>query len=327
VVKLRFAIPKGSLEKDTYDILRRAGYIISGESRTYRPAINDAELELKILRPQEIPISVAEGTNDIGISGEDWVQETGADVISLLPLAYGGIKMITAVPKGWTDINSLSDLFSRFWNKGRNVRISTEYLNVASRFVRANEEYKKKFGDAEPLVITPWLRRGKNQYVTITLSFGATEAKPPENAEAIIDVSETGTTLEQNNLKVIETVQESEAILIANREALKESSKQEKIYDVLTLLRGVVEGKEKIHIFVNVEEKNLDELVRSLPALKGPTVSRLSRDGWYSVNTVIDRRDFLKILPTLRRLAQGLVVHEPRQILSLEDINGRKSTQ
>jgi len=324
MVRIRFAIPKGSLENDTYEILRRAGYIISGENRTYRPAINDPELELKILRPQEIPILVAEGTNEIGITGEDWVQETEADVVPLLPLAYGGIKMVAAVPKDWDDVDSFSSLFRRFWSQGRNVRVSTEYLNIASRFVMANEEYRKRFGGAEPLVVTPWLRRGTNPSVTIVLSFGATEAKPPENAEAIIDVSETGTTLEQNNLKVIETVQESQAILIANRDALKEPDKEEKIYDVLTLLRGVVEGREKIHIFVNVEEKNLEELVRNLPALKGPTVSRLSTEGWYSMNTVIDRRDFLRILPALRRLAQGLVVHEPRQILPLEDINGRK---
>jgi len=324
MVRIRFAIPKGSLEKDTYDILRRAGYIISGENRTYRPTINDPELELKILRPQEIPILVAEGSNEIGITGQDWVEETGVDIASLLPLAYGGVKMVVAVPEAWTDVDSLSSLFRRFWGQGRNVRISTEYLNISSRLVQANEEYRRRFGDSEPLVVTPWLRRGTNPNVIIILSFGATEAKPPEDAEAIIDASETGATLEQNNLKVIETIQESEAVLIANREALKDPDREEKIYDVLTLLRGVVEGREKIHIFVNVEEKNLDELVRNLPALKGPTVSRLSKEGWWSVNTVIDRKDFLKILPTLRRLAQGLVVHEPRQILPLEDINGRK---
>ena len=326
MVRIRFAIPKGSLEHDTYEVLRRAGYVISGESRTYRPTINDSDLELKILRPQEIPTLVAEGTSEIGITGQDWVEETNADVVSLLPLAYGGIKMVLAAPKAWGDVDSLSSLLAKFWNAGRPVRISTEYLNTASRFVKANEEYAKRFGDAEPLVVTPWLRRGTNPNVTMILSFGATEAKPPENAEAIVDVIETGMTLEQNNLKVIEVVQESQAVLIANRDALEETDKEEKIRDVLTLLRGVVEGREKIHIFVNVEERNLDELVRSLPALKGPTVSRLSRECWYSVNTVIDRRDFLRILPTLRRLAQGLVVHEPRQILSLEEINGRKLT-
>jgi ATP phosphoribosyltransferase len=327
MTRIRFAIPKGSLEKDTFDILQRAGYMISGERRTYRPAVNDSDIELKILRPQEIPLLVADGTNEIGITGQDWVYETGVDVVTLLPLAYGGIKMVTAVPETWADVDSLTGLLRKFWDDGKNVRFSTEYLNTASHYIMANGEYRERFGDAEPLVVTPWLRRGTNPKVTITLSFGATEAKPPENAEAIIDVSETGTTLQQNNLKVIDIIKESEAVLIANREALRERDREEKIYDVLTLLRGVVEGKEKIHIFVNVEEKNLEELVKNLPSLKGPTISHLSRDGWYSVNTVIDRRDFLRILPTLRRLAQGLVVHEPRQILSLEGTNGRKLAQ
>jgi ATP phosphoribosyltransferase len=322
--RVKFAIPKGSLEKETFDILRRAGYMVSGEDRTYRPTINDPDIELKILRPQEIPVLVTEGTNDIGVSGRDWVQETRADVVTLLPLAYGEIKIVGAVPKGWTDVDSFSSLFRRFWNQKKPVRISTEYLNTASRFVMANEEYKKRFGDSEPLLVTPWLRRGSNPNATIILSFGATEAKPPENAEAIIDVSDTGTTLEQNNLKIIETVQESEAVLIANRKALEDPEKEEKIWDILTLLRGVVDGKEKIHIFVNVEKKNLDKLVKSLPSLRGPTISRLSKKNWYSVNTVIDRKDFLRILPTLRQLAQGLVVHEPRQILSLEDLGRRK---
>lgn len=326
MAKIKFAIPKGSLEKDTLEILRRSGYIISGESRTYRPTMNDPDIELKILRPQEIPVLVAEGSNDIGITGRDWVLETGVNVATLLPLAYGQINMIVATPEAWTDVTSLSSLFQRFWKQGKIVRISTEYLNTTSHFVMNNEEYKKRFGKTEPLIVTPWLRTGANVNVTIILSFGATEAKPPEDAEAIVDVSETGSTLEQNNLKIIETMHQSEAVLIANRESLKNPEKEEKIRDVLTLLRGVVEGKEKIHIFVNVQEKNLKELVRSLPALKGPTVSELSAKGWYSVNTVIDRKDFIRILPTLRRLAQGLVVHEPRQILSLKEINEKKLT-
>jgi ATP phosphoribosyltransferase len=117
---------------------------------------------------------------------------------------------------------------------------------------------------------------------------------------------------------MVEEVCQSQAVLIANGEALRHPLKREKIRDIATLLRGVVEGRRKLHIFVNVREENLERLVESLPALKGPTISRLSSEGWYSVNTVIDRRDFLELLPTLRRLAQGLVVHDPRQILSLE---------
>lgn len=324
MAKVKLVIPKGSLEKGTYAMLERAGYVVYGQERTYRPGINDPKIELKILRPQEIPIQVAEGLHDIGITGEDWCEEAGADVKILLNMEYGRVRMVLAVPNSWTKVDSLSDILETFWKKDKNVRISTEYLNTTARYVKSNETYRRVFGDAEPLIVTPWWRKGSNPKVSIFLSFGATEAKPPENADAIVDIIETGTTLEQNDLKPIETIRTSEAILIANKESLKNPKKKEKIYDVLTLLKGVVEGKKRLHIFVNVEEKNLNPLIRSLPALKGPTVSPLSSKGWYSVNTIIERKDFLELLPTIRKLAQGLVVYEPRQVLSLDEINGEK---
>lgn len=170
------------------------------------------------------------------------------------------------------------------------------------------------------MIVTPWWRRGENPKVSIYLSFGATEAKPPEDADAIIEVTETGSSLEQNDLKVIETVMESTAVLIANKKSLEDRLKREKIYDILTLLKGVVDGRKKLHIFVNVSKDNLTELLKRLPALKRPTISPLSDKNWYSVNTVIERDLFLELLPTLRRLAQGLVVYEPRQVLPLEEI-------
>ena len=169
------------------------------------------------------------------------------------------------------------------------------------------------------MLITPWWRGGENPKVNILLSFGATEAKPPEDCDAIVDITETGTTLDKNNLKPIETVLESTAVLIANKDALK-SEKKEKIYDILTLLRGVVEGRKKLHIFVNVKRENLELLLNTLPALKRPTIGKLSEEGWYGVNTVISKDEFVKIVPKLRSLAQGLVIHEPRLILPLEEI-------
>lgn len=325
--KVRLVIPKGSLEKGTYEILERAGYTIYGQDRTYRPAINDPKIELKILRPQEIPVQVAEGLHDIGITGDDWVEETDADVQTLLKTEYGSVRMVLAVPNTWTDIDSLSTLLETFWKQGKNVRISTEYPNTTSKYVKSNKVYRKRFGDAEPLVVTPWWRKGSNPKVSIFLSFGATEAKPPENADAIVDITETGTTLEQNDLKIIETIRTSEVVLIANKNALKEPEKKEKIYDILTLLKGVVDGRKRLHIFVNVNKANLNRLIRSLPSLKGPTVSPLSTEGWYSINTVIERKDFLELLPTIRKLAQGLVVYEPRQVLSLDEINGEGNEQ
>ncbi len=320
LVKVKLAVPKGSLEQATFDFLENAGYQISAQQRTYRPTIDDPKIELKVLRPQEIPIFVAEGLHDMGITGVDWVTETNADVETLLDLEYGHVKLVLAVPRNWSDINNLTELLEKFWTEGKNIRISTEYLNATSRYVRSNPLYRKNCGEEEPQVITPWWRKGENSRVSVFLSFGATEAKPHEDADAIVDIIQTGTTLEQNNLKPIETLMESSAVLIANKRAIVDPLKREKIYDILTLMKGVVDGRKKLHIFLNVNKDNLPKLIEKLPALKGPTVSPLSTEGWYAVNTVIDRSQFLELLPTLRKLAQGLVVHEPRQILPLEEI-------
>lgn len=319
--KVSFVIPKGHLAKGTFRILERAGYIISSGERTYRPSINDPKIELKILRPQEIPIFISEGLHDIGITGLDWLHETRVNNVEvLLDLEYARVKLVLAVPKAWTNINSLSDLLEKFNRENKNLRISTEYLNVSAEYLMGNPVYKRLYGEKEPLIITPWWKRGENSRVAIYLSFGATEAKPPENADAIIDVMETGESLEQNNLKPIEVLMESTAILIANKDSLKKPEKREKIYDILTLLRGVVDGRKKLHIFVNVHKDNLSNLLKNLPALKKPTIAPLSDRNWYSVNTVIDKNQFLEILPKLRKLAQGLVVYEPRQVLPLEEI-------
>jgi ATP phosphoribosyltransferase len=322
---VKLVIPKGSLENGTFEILKRAGYEIYGHKRTYRPTLSDPEIELKILRPQEIPIQVSEGLHDIGITGQDWLAETGADVQTLLKMEYGRVKMVIAIPQLWSNISSLSELLKNFGKTGKNLRISTEYLNTTALYLKSNCIYRDTFDDVDPVLVTPWWRKGSNSKVSIFLSFGATEAKPPENADAIVDIVETGTTLEQNDLKPIETICTSEAILIANKQSLQDPKKKEKIYDVLTLLKGVIDGRKKFHIFVNVKKENLARLLRNIPALKGPTISPLATEGWYSVNTVIERKDFLKILPSIRKLAQGLVVYEPRQVLSLSEINGEES--
>ncbi len=319
MTSVKFAIPKGSIEEATFKFIEQAWFSVHGKGRTYRVTVNDPEIQMKLLRPQEIPTYVHEGLYDIGITGKDWIRETNADVKTLLDLEYGWVKLIIAVPKT-VPYKSLSEMINYFATNGKTLRISTEYLTISASHIKQNNEYKKHFGDADPTVITPWGRSGKNDKIQILLSFGATEAKPPEDTDAIIDITETGTTLEQNNLKPIETIMESTAVLIANKQSLQSSRQKEKIYDIVTLLKGVVDGRKKLHIFVNVKKERLNELMSSLPALKRPTVSPLSEEGWYSVNTVISKEEYVKVIPTLRRLAQGLVVHEPRQILPLEEI-------
>jgi ATP phosphoribosyltransferase len=319
MVKIKFAIPKGSLEKATYDIIENAGYKIYGKDRTYRPKLNDPDIDVKVLRPQEIPVIVNEGMADLGITGQDWILETSAKVETLINLEYGKIRIVLAVPKD-SKADSLGDLIEEFAKNGRTLRFSTEYLNLVSDYIIKNKAYKKRFGNKSPMMITPWWRKGDNPKVSLYLSFGATEAKPPEDADAIFDVIETGSTLNQNNLKAIETVMESSSVLIANKKAVADKAKREKIFDVLTLLKGVVDGRKKIHIFLNVKKDNLQKLLKSLPSLKGPSISELSTKGWYSINTIVGKDEFLKLLPSIRRLSQGLVVHSPQQILPLEEI-------
>lgn len=325
--KLKFAIPKGSLEKTTADFFSKSGYKIGKTDRTYRPSINDPEIEMKVLRPQEIPVFVSEGLQDLGITGEDWVRENRADVEILQNLEYGKIRLVIAVPKNVPEGTTLGEFMESIWNQGKNFRVSTEYLNIASEYLKNTPQYTKRFGDLEPMIITPWWKKGDNPKAKIFLSFGATEAKPPENSDCIMDVTETGTTIEANNLRIIETVMQSAAILIANKKALEDPEKREKIFDIVALLKGVVDGSKRVHIFVNVKKDNLKTLLTELPALKNPTISPLADEGWVGVNTVIEKDCLIGILPKIRKIAQGLVVFEPRQVLALDEIARRNENQ
>jgi ATP phosphoribosyltransferase len=273
---------------------------------------------VKILRPQEIPKYVEQGLYDIGITGKDWIIETGAKVQTLVDLEYGRVKIVLAGP---LELKKDPNLILKDYNKnGKKLRVATEYPNITSAFFQNLQYYKEVYGNARPLIITPWYTFGENENVEIYLSFGATEAKPPEEADLVVDVTETGTTLRENGLVEIAEIMRSSAVLIANKDSINDNSKKEKILDIIALLKGVVEARKKLHIFLNVSEENLQKLLNALPALKSPTISKLSIEGWYAVNTVIDEDEFLKVLPMLRKYAQGLVVHKPSSIMPLEEI-------
>jgi ATP phosphoribosyltransferase len=204
---VKFAIPKGSIEEATFKILEQAWQSISGRGRTYRVKLSDPEIEVKVLRPQEIPTYVQEGFYDVGITGKDWVRESKADITTLLDLEYGKVKQVIAVPETFA-VEDLTGLIEEFAAKKKPLRISSEYLTTTSAHFKSNQAYQKHFGILDPMIITPWLRVGENKNVQIFLSFGATEAKPPEDVDAIFDITENGTTLGQNNLKIIDTVME-----------------------------------------------------------------------------------------------------------------------
>ena len=317
--EIKFAIPKGSLEDATFKILEKSWTRVNRKSRTYRVYLDDPKILVKMLRPQEIPILVAEGLYDVGITGKDWVGETNSDVEPILDLEYGKIKLVVAFPDKYRYKN-LDEMIADYAIKKKTLRISSEYLTTASKFLKQSASYKKYYKNSDPLIVTPWVRLGVNKNVQIHLSFGATEAKPPEDVDAIMDVTETGTTLRQNKLKIVDEILTSTAHLIINKQSLQDSKKREKIFDIVTLMRGAVHGRKHLHIYLNVEEKNLKRLLAQMPSLKKPTISPLSEEGWFGVNTVIKKEEFHKLIPKLRKVAQGLVVHEPRQILDLEEI-------
>lgn len=316
---VKFAIPKGSLEEAVFALMEKSWTKVYRKSRTYRVTLDDPQITVKMLRPQEIPTFVSDGLYDVGITGKDWISETKSDVEPLLDLEIGKIKLVIAIPDIYR-FKSLDEMIASYAKQKKILRISSEYLTTASKYIKQQKSYKKLYGTKDPQIVTPWMRIGTNKGVQIHLSFGATEAKPPDAVDAIMDVTETGTTLEQNQLKITEVVMESSAHLIANKASLRDKEKREKIYDILTVMRGAVQGRKYLHIYLNVEEKNISKLLSSLPSLKKPTISPLSEKGWYGINTVIPKSEFHKMIPKLRKIAQGLVVHEPRQILELEEI-------
>jgi len=323
---LKLTIPKGSLQDVVSSFFQRAGLKLSfASSRDYRPSISDPEIYVKLLRPQEIPnYLVGKDEFDVGISGIDWVKETNADVEVILDLEIGGVKIVFCVPSTWDKINSVDEILQKFYDDKKTLRISTEYLTLSLNYLKNNETYAKLYGNKAPLVITPWKTWGENDRVKIFLSFGATEAKPPEEVDAIIDNTQTGSTIRANNLKIVEIIDSSTAVLIANKYALQDEWKKEKIKDLKVLLLGVIEASKKLHIFMNVREDNLNKILEGLPALKRPTISKLAgegSEGWFALNTIIKKDDFLGLIPILRKYAQGLVVHEPRQILPFDKID------
>ncbi len=241
----------------------------------------------------------------------------------MLDLEIGAVSIVFCVPNNWEHLDSLDDVLQKFFNDKKVLRFSTEYLTLSQDYIKNNKTYKKLYVEVSPLVITPWKIWGKNYKVKIFLSFGATEAKPPEEADVIIDNTSTGSTIKANNLKIIDIIDTSTAVLIANKNALKDEWKKEKIKDILVLLKGVIIASKSLRMFLNVKEKNLNKILAELPALKRPTISKLGNtdgNGWFAINTIIKKSEFLSLIPVLRRYAQGLVVHEPRQILPLEQI-------
>ncbi|HEV3475330.1 MAG TPA: ATP phosphoribosyltransferase [Actinomycetota bacterium] len=274
---LRFVIPKGSLEEQTLILLEAADLPVRrGSSRDYHGRIEDDRIErVSLLRPQEIPRYVEEGFFDLGITGRDWVDETGADVEILAELTYakGGpgrpVRVVIAVP-----IDSPAE---RAADLPPGTRISTEYPELTKRYFD-----------------------GLGIPIRVFTSYGATEAKVPDIVDAIVDVSETGGTLRAHGMKIIDTLMESEVLLIANRESRRDETRRQEMDDVATLLLGAMSARGRVLVKLNVSEERLKEVLEVLPAMKSPTVSPLSEEGAYAVETVVEKATINTLLPQLK---------------------------
>jgi ATP phosphoribosyltransferase len=283
-MKLKLGIPKGSLENATVDLFRRAGFNIATSSRSYFPAIDDPELECMLIRAQEMARYVEDGILDAGLTGLDWVAEVGADVEVVANLIYAKqsfskVRWVLAVPES-SSVQTVRDLQGK--------TIATELVATTKRYLESNGVTAK-----------------------VEFSWGATEVKPPELADAIVEVTETGSSLRANKLRIVETVLESNTQLIANKRAWSDDWKRGKLSDLKMLLDGAIAALGKVGLMLNVHESNLQNVLNVLPALKRPTVSHLSDDKWLAVNTILDESTVRTIIPRLKQAGGEGIVEYP----------------
>ena len=288
-MKLKLGIPKGSLENATVDLFRRAGFQITVSSRSYFPAIDDPEIECMLIRAQEMARYVEDGVLDAGLTGRDWVQENDAQVETVADLIYakqsfGKVRWVLAVPES-SPVKTVKDLQGKI---------------IATELVAATERYLKSHG------VT----------AKVEFSWGATEVKPPELADAIVEVTETGSSLRANKLRIVETVMESNTQLIANVNSWKDPWKRRKLEDMWMLLEGAINALGKVGLMLNVEKNNLEKVLGVLPALKKPTISPLSDGDWLALNTILDEATVRTIIPRLKEAgAQGIVEYPLNKIV------------
>ena len=278
---LRLAIPKGSLQEATVSLFEKAGFRITMSRRSYFPDVDDDSLKLRLLRPQDIPRYVAKGVVDAGVTGKDWVRENGADLQIAAELNYAKrtlrpIKWVLAVPED-SPIKSVKDL------QGKSV--STELVRVTSEYLRS-----------------------QGVQANVEFSYGATEVKVPDLVDAIVELTETGTSLRAHNLRVIGTVMETVTVLAVNNDSWEDPAKREKIESLVVLLQGAILAQNKVMLKMNVPQNKIDDVISILPALREPTVSPLVHEAWSAVETVVDEKVVRELIPKLKRAgAEGII--------------------
>ena len=286
---LKLGIPAGSLQESTAALFRQAGYNIRFSSRSYYPSIDDPEIECLLIRAQEMARYVEQGILDAGITGHDWVLETQADVMEICEMVFSKVsrrkvRWVLAVPEE-SDINSVADLAGK--------RIATEAVGLTRNFLAEN-----------------------GVEATVEFSWGATEVKPPKLADAIVEVTETGSSLRANNLRILETVIESSTRLIANNDAAADDWKRTKLNNIALMLQSCLDAEDKAGLMMNVRRADLPTILDKLPALQQPTISSLSDPDWVAVNTILDDNTVRTIIPTLKAAgARGIVEYPINKII------------
>jgi ATP phosphoribosyltransferase len=287
--RLKLGLPKGSLQEASLQLFRRAGFEITINPRSYFPAIDDDEIECMLIRAQEMARYVEDGVLDAGLTGKDWILENDAAVVEVADLIYakqtfGKVRWVLAVPEK-SPFQSVKDLEGKI--------IATELVGVSKRYLAQNGVTAK-----------------------VEFSWGATEVKPPVLADAIVEVTETGSSLRANGLRILETVLESNTKFIANSAAWEEPWKRQKIETLTMLLQGAIEAAGKVGLMLNVLRRDLENVLAVLPALKRPTISQLSDPEWVAVNTVIEEKTVREIIPRLKAAqAQGIVEYPLNKIV------------
>ena len=287
--KLRIGLPSGSLQEATLELFAKAGYRITLNRRSYKPVIDDPELEVRLLRAQEISRYVERGFLDCGITGKDWIEESGSNVVVLGDLSYskassGPTRWVLVVPEN-SPIQRIEDLAGK--------RIATEAVGITRRFLQAH-----------------------GIEAAVEFSWGATEVKVPELVDAIVEITETGASLQANNLRILEVLIESYPQIIANHAVMQDAWKKTKLQRIFLLLQGALNARDKVGLKMNLEESKLNDLLARLPALRNPTISPLAQKGWVAIETIIDETVVREIIPELKLLgAEGIIEYPLNKVV------------
>jgi len=277
-MKIKMAIPKGKLQIELVKLLSDIGIKIMGDERNYRPGCSDSRFEIKLLKGQNIPSLVELGQHDIGFSGLDWIAEQGADVEILKPLGFNPVQIVACIPEDW----NYEDL------KQRKVIVATEYMNLAQQFLDANGF------DAQ-----------------LIRSYGATEVFPPEDADMVIDNTSTGTTIKANRLKICDVVYESSTQFFANKAALEDPEKKAVIDDMLLLINGVLNARQRVLLEMNCQSKDIEKIVSLLPAMRSPTVGKLFNSEAYAVRAAVLKNTVKDLIPKLKQAGATDILELP----------------